>query len=256
MKKIFKTMLIIMALFILKSNTFDQKINKYFSSESLLTPYIRVNDIFVKYHGFSLVFNETHKQAEWVTYFINNDRLISRVKRSNDFRPDSNLKTATHSDYNKSAFDRGHLAPAGDMSWSKKSMSESFLYSNMSPQRPGFNRGIWKKLEDQVRKWVNDSTELNVTTGPILIECLPKIGDGVSVPEFYYKAIIRKQPNRIDGIAFVMSNTTSNKELYEFAITIDSLEILINTNLHYQLEESVQKIVESEIELDKWFKLN
>jgi endonuclease G len=60
-------------------------------------------------------------------------------------------RTDNEIDYEKSGYDRGHLAPAADMGFSKITMAESFYYSNMSPQVPGFNRGIWKQLEEQTR---------------------------------------------------------------------------------------------------------
>jgi len=88
------------------------------------------------------------------------------VKRSNAF-PDYNVPegSATNVDYQGSGYDRGHLAPAGDMSWSSQTMEESFFYSNMSPQVPGFNRGIWERLEDQVREWAIENQDIYVVTG-------------------------------------------------------------------------------------------
>ena len=61
--------------------------------------------------------------------------------------------SARDADYKASGYDRGHLAPAADMGWSTQAMQESFYYSNMSPQLPAFNRGIWKQLEELVRDW-------------------------------------------------------------------------------------------------------
>jgi endonuclease G len=80
--------------------------------------------------------------------------------RTNDFREDYKVTTgsASLSDFKGSGYDRGHLAPAGDMKWSSTAMSESFYMSNMSPQKPGFNRGIWKKLESRKLPWFSRST--------------------------------------------------------------------------------------------------
>ena len=74
--------------------------------------------------------------------------------------------SAKPSDYVKSGYDRGHLCPAGDMTQSVEAMSETFYMSNMSPQVPGFNRGIWKSLEEQVRKWGKEE-QIHVVTGPV-----------------------------------------------------------------------------------------
>lgn len=204
----------------------------------------------VHYAGFSLQYDEAHEQARWVGYHLHTERLIKVASRSDNFRPDPQILTgtATNADYAKTGYDRGHLAPAGDMSWSEQAMRESFFYSNMSPQVPGFNRGIWKKLEDQVRKWVNDSTALYVVTGPILTENLPTIGENqVSIPAYYYKALLRKCKDKFDAIAFVMPNASSNLPLLHFAISIDSLESLTRINFFHHLPDSIERRVESRV---------
>jgi len=56
-------------------------------------------------------------------------------------------------DYSGNGYDRGYLCPTGDMKLNLTSMSETFYMSNMSPQNPSFNRGIWETLESRVRTW-------------------------------------------------------------------------------------------------------
>ena len=46
-------------------------------------------------------------------------------------------------------------------------MKDSFLMSNISPQLPGFNRGIWKRLEEQVRQFALKENTLYVVTGTV-----------------------------------------------------------------------------------------
>ena len=79
----------------------------------------------------------------------------------------------TNKDYLKSGYDKGHLAPAADMKYSTTTMKESFYFSNMSPQKPEFNRGIWKELEEQVRNWAQIYDTVYIVTGPILSDNLP-----------------------------------------------------------------------------------
>jgi endonuclease G len=59
----------------------------------------------------------------------------------------------TPKDYAKSGYDIGHNANAADLAWDPQVSEEAALMTNMSPQMPGFNRGIWKKLEDGTRGW-------------------------------------------------------------------------------------------------------
>ena len=116
-------------------------------------------------------------------------RNLRAAKRGDDFRPDPAVPTgsATPQDYTRSGYDRGHLAPAADMSFSVKTMSESFYMSNMSPQAPQFNRGIWSKLEKQVRHFATKEKRIVVVTGPILpVEKTITIGaNKVTVPQYF-----------------------------------------------------------------------
>ena len=123
-----------------------------------------------RYSGFSLCFRNRYKDAEWVSYTLTQEKLIKNARRTNKFTEDKNISTgsAKLSDYKTSGYDRGHLAPAADMAWSEQSENESFLMSNMTPQVPQFNRGIWKNLEAQVRKYAQNLDFLIVATGPVL----------------------------------------------------------------------------------------
>jgi endonuclease G, mitochondrial len=145
----------------------------------------------VHHNYYSLSYNETAEQSNWVFYEINSNTTLGQVSRTDDFRSDEKISTnsATISDYKGSGFDRGHLAPAGDMSFNYTAMSKSFYMSNMSPQHPSFNRGIWKKLEGLVRSWGTNSS-IYVVTGPVLNSCNSYIGtNNVCVPNYFYKVI-------------------------------------------------------------------
>ena len=123
-----------------------------------------------KYSGFHLSYNEKHEQSNWVAYILTKKMVRNdKVDRSDNFRSDKNIKTksASLNDYRGTGYDRGHLAPAADMHWSELSMSESFLMSNMSPQEAEFNRGVWKKLEEQVRDFAVENETIFVVTGPV-----------------------------------------------------------------------------------------
>tara|TARA_B110000046_G_C12884807_1_gene351734 strand:- start:20 stop:415 length:396 start_codon:yes stop_codon:yes gene_type:complete len=116
-------------------------------------------------------------------------------------------ESADDIDYKGSGFDRGHLAPAADMAWYADAMSESFFYSNMSPQNRFFNHGIWEKLEEEIRSWavVYDSTQ--IVTGPVFTADLSQIGPNrISIPKYYYKAILDNREGRQQAIGFVLAN--------------------------------------------------
>ena len=202
----------------------------------------------ISHTAYLLSYNEEHEQANWVAYMLTSSKLGSGVERSNRFLEDPLVAsgTATNADYAKSGYDRGHLAPAADMSWSVQVMQESFYYSNMSPQLPGFNRGIWKKLEEKVRDWALQYDTLYVVTGPILTACLPTIGPNqISVPKQYYKALIA--PNQQKGIAFLLPNAKSEQLLSQYVLSIDALEQLLHRDLFYQVKDELEKKMEAQL---------
>ena len=97
----------------------------------------------IKHEGYTVSYNSDYKIANWVAYELTSKEATSKKnERSNKFVSDPMVKgaTATNEDYTRSGYDRGHMAPAGDMKWSAKAMRESFYLSNICPQKPGLNR--------------------------------------------------------------------------------------------------------------------
>ncbi len=193
-------------------------------------PLAHTGDTILTYAGFHLAYNEQFEQAAWVAYVLTRDEIESgTIQRTDNFRSDTSIVTGSASlaDYRGSGFDRGHLAPAGDMKWDQLAMSQSFLMSNMSPQLPAFNRGIWRKLETEVRNWALEKDSLYVITGPLFSPADSLIGkNGVGVPGYYFKVLVDLSPPDHDMIAFLLPNSGSSEDLIQFAITVDSLEQL------------------------------
>ncbi|MDF1573686.1 MAG: DNA/RNA non-specific endonuclease [Bacteroidales bacterium] len=187
-------------------------------------------DTILSYAGFRLAYNEEYEQAAWVAYVLTREEIEQGdIDRTDDFRSDTSILTgsATPEDYRGSGFDRGHLAPAGDMKWSREAMSQSFLMSNMSPQLPAFNRGIWRRLETEVRNWAVEKDSLYVVTGPVFTAGDSLIGENqVGVPAYYFKVLVDLSPPGHDMIAFLLPHAGSSEDLLQFAIPVDSLEQL------------------------------
>ena len=209
----------------------------------------------ISYRGFTLSYSEEHEQPWWVAYELDINKLSGSIKRSNRFRIDPKVVkgSANLSDYKKSGFDRGHLAPAADMKWSKVAMDDSFLMSNISPQVPGFNRGIWKKLESVVRRWTNDNEKIYVVTGPVLINKYSTIGsNNVSVPNFFYKVIFDNKGPEKKGIGFVLPNEKSTNNLKDFSMNIDSVESITGIDFFHLLVDSFEDSIERSLDLSQW----
>jgi endonuclease G len=187
-----------------------------------------MTDTIRSYLGFDLGYNERYEQASWVTYVLTREEIEGgHVDRTDDFRADTTISTgsAQLADFRGSGFDRGHLAPAADMKWSQQAMSESFLLTNMSPQNPSFNRGIWRRLEEQVRRWAVEKDSILVICGPVLQEIDSFIGENqVGIPPAYFKVLADLSPPGHSMIAFLLPNDRSDRDPIHFAVTVDSLE--------------------------------
>jgi endonuclease G len=204
--------------------------------------------VIIRHFAYILEYDEEHEQARWVEYRLTAEMTHGSWKRCDHFRVDPMIPTgsAEPGDYKGSGYDKGHLAPAADMAWDSTAMCESFYMSNMSPQLPAFNRGIWKRLEDQVRDWAIENQEVWIVSGPVLRDGLPTIGaNHVSVPEYFYKVIINIKEPDFRGIGFILPNKGSKEPLVAFAVTIDSVEALTGLDFFPGLPDSLEQLIES-----------
>jgi endonuclease G len=199
--------------------------------------------------GYTFLYAEKYEQASWVAYQLTSEETVKRYNRTDRFLEDQQVKTGSAADYDykRSGYDRGHLAPAADMGWSSTTMAESFYYSNMSPQEPSFNRGIWKKLEEQVRTWAMDYQAVYVVTGPVLKGNLSFIGaNQVAVPKYYYKVLLDTESTPNKAIGFILKNEGSKGQLIEYAVSVDSVERFTGIDFFPALEDGLeQKLEES-----------
>lgn len=203
-------------------------------------------------------YNLSKRHAAYVRYILTPSDLEGKAKRKNNFKPDPLLPeqfSAQDGDYYKSGFDRGHLCPAADMKATQSCMNKSFYYSNMSPQLPGFNRGIWKKLEAQVREWAKSADSLLINTGPIFNTSDTTLGTSrVAIPQKYYKTILRYKDNEKSGVGFILNNVSSKNELFSFLVSIDKIEALTKLNFYQFLSNTIEEEIESKIDTTLWFK--
>ena len=149
--------------------------------------------------GYSYYF----RQAKWALEIVENDKPPIPVERFNNFRPDYRILEGFRADlvdYKNSGQDRGHLVASANQSNSEIQNSETFLLSNMVPQVPRFNRGVWKKLEQEVRD-MNDwpsILETYVISGPLfyfdkevkMIGSLDENGVTLPIPHAFFKSVL------------------------------------------------------------------
>ncbi len=114
-------------------------------------------------------YNRTLGRANWVSWHLQKSDL-GTTDRQDDFRPDNSLPAGWYqvkpTDYTTvDGFDRGHLCPSGDRTNLKVNNSATFLMTNMIPQAPTLNRGVWQELESYCRQLVQEGNELYITAG-------------------------------------------------------------------------------------------
>jgi endonuclease G len=216
-----------------------------------------LGDILIQHDFYAISYVSKQKNPEWVAYEVQSELLEGAdVERSGSFKADpKNPAAPKSSDYTNSGYDRGHMASAEDMSFDEKAMEQSFFMSNISPQEPNFNRGIWKSLESRVRKWAKKDKRLYVVTGPILPKRITtttkKIGE-VVIPTYYYKVILDYDLPERKGIAFIFENKESKDPLTKFAVPIAEVEKRTGINFFPTLSAAEQQALETKIDLKLW----
>ncbi len=225
--------------------------------EALAIPSFTETDIIVEHTGYTLCYSEDAKQPYWVAYILTADEVFANTaQRANNFHEDPYIPTgsATLSDYKGSGYDRGHMIPAADLKWSEKAMDDSFYMSNMSPQVPSFNRGIWGDLEAVVRTFAVQNKAVCVVTGPVLTDGpYERIGaNEVYVPKFYFKAILDYTVPEYKAIGFLLANEGSKESLTSFAVTIDELEEITGLDFFPLLPDEDETVLESSYDVSLW----
>ena len=211
----------------------------------------------IKHEGYTVSYNSDYKIANWVAYELTSKEATSKKnERSNKFVSDPMVKgaSATNEDYTRSGYDRGHMAPAGDMKWSAKAMRESFYLSNICPQKPGLNRGIWKDLEEQARLWAKENGSLLIVTGPVITDDLKRLGKNrVGIPKTFYKVICTITNGKPEGVGFLFDNKDYGKTpLKSMMIPIDSVEKVTGIDFFPSLPDSIENPMEAYVNDGSW----
>lgn len=206
--------------------------------------------------GFCIGYSGKTRQAVWVSYILYSSNLEKKVKRSNRFQPDPEVKfrPVRPQEYARSGYDKGHLAPAADMCYAEIPMQNSFLMSNISPQLPGCNRGIWKRLENQVRVWAQKEKKICVVTGPLFLaqgEKKQLKNSDIPIPDAFYKVILDMTPPR-KAVGFIIPNSPSRKSYTAFAVSVHEVERLTGLDFFSELPDEEERRIEASNDLSQW----
>ena len=203
---------------------------------------------------YALSYNCQAGIANWVSWQLDRSWL-GEVERSNDFRPyldlPDNCYAVRPNDYRGSGYDRGHLIPSGDRTYSELDNSSTFLMTNIIPQSPSNNREVWRELEEYSRQLVMQGKKLYIVAG----------GNGIArkiarsqvvVPEYTWKVILILEPNsdavtdRIETIAVSIPNSerVRNTDWRDYIVSVDRIEKQTGYNFFSEIPRRVQKKIE------------
>ena len=203
----------------------------------------------IKNLGYTSSYNTSYGIPNWVAYELTRSEAASHeAERTNKFQADPKVigKSASNSDYKGSGYDKGHMAPAADMKWSKTVMEQSFYFTNICPQAPGLNRGAWKDLEEEIREWAIRDSALVIICGPLFtkepIKYIPETH--VAIPDAYFKVVCSPYTEEARAIAFVFPNNKASKHPREYVVTIDSVEKMTGMDFLSQLPDEIENEIE------------
>ena len=224
-------------------------------------PALQPGDEVIVHPGHSLVWNDTYKVPKWTAHIIMPDIMEGNLARIDTFLPDPLIKTNTAliTSYWYSGYDRGHMVPSADMRWSMDALKATYLYSNVSPQKPELNRGAWADLEDWMRRYVHYSGHrVFVVTAPILGKGMPLLNKpnaeaDVSAPPYFFKAMVDIDGPVKKGIAFVMKNGLNDQGILSYAVSIDSVEALSGLDLFPALADTLENRIEAMNNAQDWY---
>lgn len=183
--------------------------------------------ITIKHKFYKTTFNKKLLYPVKVEFWITkkSSSCTNKFSRTDNFTPDPTIPQYTNLDknYNNSGYDRGHNCDAEDNICDFQGMNESFYYSNMTPQSPLLNRGVWKTLEIYCRSLAASQDSIKVVCGSI---GMLKIVNGLTIPKFCWKVIYIKKTKVKEFYLFLNNGIYISKDIKAYKVTQDYLQKL------------------------------
>lgn len=226
------------------------------------------NYLMVK-NEYALSYNRDRGTSNWTSWHLSTAWLGS-ASRPSSFSSDATLPTSfyhvTSSDYTGSGFDRGHLCPAGDRTYSDTEIRNTMVMTNMMPQAPINNQQPWEKLETYCRSLASAGNEMYIIDGPF-----GKGGSGsnggttttiaggkVTVPSYTWKIVVIL-PNGSNDISRITSSTRviaiwmpNNQSVATtwggYRTTVDYIESQTGFDFLSNVPASIQAAIESKVD--------
>lgn len=157
---------------------------------------------------YAMDYNDTRRQANWVSWDLTSADSGSSG-RSNfavDYTLPAGFALVDTTAYSGTGFDRGHMCPSGDRTITTADNQVTFYMSNMVPQAPDNNQGVWASLESYCRSLAGAGNEILIISGPAKFSgsVLPS---GVSVPGSVWKIAVVVPAGGGSAVSRITSST-------------------------------------------------
>lgn len=198
----------------------------------------------------------------WVVYKLTSlSENTPHLKRPESFSADwRNLGLITSSDYTNSGYDRGHMAPnhAISLLYGKQAQVETFLMTNITPQKPSLNQKFWQRLEEmELDSFAPKFKEVWVYTGPLFDEKTTRLKSSyfVEIPDAFYKIYVGVEANgTLKTLAVIVpQNAKANDRMEKYLVSIDEVERRSGFDFLHRLEDTMEGRLEKEIDATPWF---
>ena len=207
--------------------------------------------------GYTTSYNVETRTPNWVAWHLTASHINGPAKRNGiTFQADEEIpepRVDTY-DYMRSGYDRGHMCPAGDNHWSQKAMEQSFLMTNICPQVPALNSGLWNTIEKQCRTWAQVYGDVYIVCGPIYFNQKHKtIGKNkIQVPEAFFKVVLRLK-DEPKAIGFICRNASAKgRKKTDYVNSVDEVERITGMDFFSQLSDDIEQQIEGQADIKDW----
>ena len=217
------------------------------------------NDIRVFDRGdFIVGWSDKLRHPVWCAYHVTREALYDAGKRPN-FNKDRGIERCPAATaYERCGYDRGHMVPNYAMAtrYGSEVQKRTFLMSNIAPQSPALNRGVWRQVEHRIADlWTARYGEIWVIVGCISGDRGGETlsGTDIDVPGKYYQLVVAQEGMDIRAFAVVFDQSVAwNAWPTRHLVTIDELETMTGLDFLPDLPQFIQEPLEAELPSRLW----
>ncbi len=211
--------------------------------------------------GYVVGYCDTRQNPLWVCYRLSRVAPSRAPPRPSRFITDMRTQArVTHDAYTHSGYDRDHMAPNYGIAtrYGVETQIETFRMSNVVPQTPTLNQGIWRRLEQlEADKYAQVFEDVWVITGPIFGDDARRLPSGVLIPDGCFKIILKEIDGHPHVLAFIIPQDVTTKAILESYLTsVREIERLTGLDFLADLPDSLEELLEMQTATALWLSPN